>query len=209
MDALREERDQRPKGHSSGGNIFFEYTSQKGCAEEGKRPTSKRSFDPGECPFRCGSLSSLNASCSGSVFKQLFSSFRVFFSKWVSLIPQRIPLEKCIWKISFLQKSVLSDVGLFPPSAHPSWEMYLKNISPPEECPFGRWFLSSLSASLLRSVFKKYLSSRRVSFSTWVSFLPERIFFEKCIQKISFLQKSDLLDVGLFPPSAHPSWEVY
>ena len=41
-DALREERDPGRKGHSEGGEQLFKYTSQKGCAEGGKGPTSKR-----------------------------------------------------------------------------------------------------------------------------------------------------------------------
>ena len=43
-DALREERDPGRKGHSEGGKRFFKYTSQKCCAEGGKRPRSKKTL---------------------------------------------------------------------------------------------------------------------------------------------------------------------
>ena len=57
---------------------------------------------------------------------------------------------------------------------------------PPSECPFRPGSFSSLSASFLRNVFKKSLSSLRVSFSTWAVFLPERIIFEKRTSKTNF-----------------------
>ena len=58
--------------------------------------------------------------------------------------------------------------------------MYFKKINP-SEYPFRPGSFSFLSELFLRNVFKRYFSSLRVSFSTWVVFLPQRIIFEKCI----------------------------
>jgi hypothetical protein len=105
----------------------------------------------------------------------------VSFSTWVSFLPQRIFFEKRI----------------------------LQNCFTPSECPFQWGSLSSLSASLLGNAFEKTSSSLRLSLSTWVAFLLQRIIFEKCIKKIAFFPQSVLFDLGLFPPSAHHFWEVY
>ena len=87
----------------------------------------------------------------------------------------------------------LRSLGSFPPSECPFRPGSFSSLSAsflrsvleysfsPKERPFRPGSLSSLSASFLRSVFKKSFSSLRVSFSTWVVFLPQRIIFEKCI----------------------------
>ena len=167
--------------------IFFEKRILQNC------------FPPLECPFQWGSVSSLSASLLGNAFKKTSSSLRLSLSTWVAFLLQRIIFEKCIYKLTFIHQSVLVDLGLFPPSAHLFREVYLQNSFPPSECPFRPGFLSSLSASFLRSVFKKSLSSLRVSFSTWVSCLPQRILFEKRIQEaflMHFSNKDALREEG-------------
>ena len=51
---------------------------------------------------------------------------------------------------------------------------------------FSTWVSFLPQRIFLRSAFKKSLSSLRVSFSTWAVFLPQRIIFDKRTLKTNF-----------------------